>query len=83
MYAPPDEYVAAHLPYARSMPLAELAQRIAELPCDVDIVAYCRGPFCLMSDEAIKLLQAHGLRTRKTLDGISEWRAAGLPLATH
>jgi rhodanese-related sulfurtransferase len=80
---PPDEYLAAHLPYARSMPLAELAQRISELPRDVDIVAYCRGPFCLMSDEAVKLLHAHGLRARKTSDGISEWQAAGLPLAAH
>jgi rhodanese-related sulfurtransferase/DNA-binding HxlR family transcriptional regulator len=80
---PPDEYLAAHLPYARSMPLTELAQRISELPRDMDIVAYCRGPFCLMSDEAVKLLQAHGLRARKTLDGIGEWQAAGLPLAAH
>lgn len=77
---PPDEYQAAHLPYARSIPLAELAQRMAELPRDSDIVAYCRGPFCLLADEAVKLLQAHGLRARKTSDGISEWRAAGLPL---
>jgi rhodanese-related sulfurtransferase/DNA-binding transcriptional ArsR family regulator len=80
---PPDEYLAAHLPYARSMPLAELAQRMAELPRDVDIVAYCRGPFCLMSEEAVKLLQAHGLRARKTSDGISEWQAAGMPFATQ
>lgn len=80
---PPDEYLAAHLPYARSMPLAELAQRLDELPRDVDIVAYCRGPFCLMSDEAVKLLQAHGLRALKAADGISEWQAAGFPLITH
>ena len=80
---PQNEFDTAHLPHARSMPLSELAQRIAELPRDVDIVAYCRGPFCLMSDEAVKLLQASGLRARKTSDGISEWRAAGLPLAKH
>jgi hypothetical protein len=49
---PQEEFDTAHLPYARSMPLAELAQRLAELPRDVEIVAYCRGPFCLMSDEA-------------------------------
>lgn len=79
---PPDEYDAAHLPYARSVPLPELAQRLAELPQDVEIVAYCRGPFCLMSDEAVKLLRAHGYRARKTFDGISEWQAAGLPLGT-
>jgi rhodanese-related sulfurtransferase len=54
-------------------------RRLAELPRDVEIVAYCRGPFCLMSDEAVKLLQAHGYRARKTFDGVSEWQAAGLP----
>ena len=78
---PHSEYAAAHLPTARSLPLAELAQRMAELPQVVEIVAYCRGPFCLMSDEAVVLLQAHGFKARKTLDGVSEWRAAGLPLA--
>ena len=50
---PAEEYDTAHLPYARSMPLAELAHRLAELPRNVEIVAYCRGPFCLMSDEAV------------------------------
>jgi len=74
---PADEFTA-HLPYARSVPLPELAQRLAELPKNVEIVAYCRGPFCLMSDEAVKLLRAHGYRARKTLDGVSEWQAAGL-----
>ena len=78
---PPEEFDAAHLPFARSVPLPELAQRLAELPRDVEIVAYCRGPFCLMSDEAVKLLREHGYRARKTFDGVSEWRAAGLPLA--
>ena len=77
---PPQEFDAAHLPYARSLPLTELAHRLAELPRDVQIVAYCRGPFCLMSDEAVKLLREHGFRARKTLDGVSEWQAAGLPL---
>jgi rhodanese-related sulfurtransferase/DNA-binding transcriptional ArsR family regulator len=78
---PPAEFDTAHLPYARSVPLPELAQRLAELPRDVDIVAYCRGPFCLMSDEAVKLLREHGYRARRTFDGVSEWQAAGLPLA--
>jgi rhodanese-related sulfurtransferase/DNA-binding transcriptional ArsR family regulator len=77
---PQSEYDTAHLPHARSLPLTELAQRLAELPRDVEIVAYCRGPFCLMSDEAVKLLQAQGYRARKTVDGVSEWRAAGLPI---
>ncbi|MCD6672287.1 MAG: metalloregulator ArsR/SmtB family transcription factor [Burkholderiaceae bacterium] len=78
---PFEEFDAAHLPFARSVPLPELAQRLAELPRDVDIVAYCRGPFCLMSDEAVKLLRERGYRARKTFDGVSEWQAAGLPLA--
>ena len=77
---PQEEFDTAHLPYARSLPLPELAQRLAELPRDVEIVAYCRGPFCLMSDEAVKLLQARGFRARKTFDGVSEWQAAGLPV---
>ena len=77
---PPQEYETAHLPYARSMPLAELAQRLSELPRDVEIVAYCRGPFCLMSDEAVALLKKRGFRARKTFDGVGEWQAAGLPV---
>jgi len=77
---PRNEFDTAHLPHARSLPLAELTQRLAELPRDVAIVAYCRGPFCLMSDEAVKLLQAHGFCARKTSDGVSEWQAAGLPI---
>lgn len=75
---PQDEYDTAHLPYARSMPLTELAHRLAELPRDVQIVAYCRGPFCLMSDEAVALLRKRGFNARKMFDGVSEWRTAGL-----
>ena len=77
---PQAEYDVAHLPFARSMPLADIAQRLAELPTDKEIVAYCRGPFCLFSDEACQLLQAHGYRVSKLLDGVSEWRAAGWEL---
>jgi rhodanese-related sulfurtransferase len=80
---PQNEFDTAHLPNARSLPLSELTQRLAELPRDVEIVAYCRGPFCLMSDEAVKLLKAHGYQARKTFDGVSEWQAAGLPLAKN
>ncbi|MEO5696704.1 MAG: metalloregulator ArsR/SmtB family transcription factor [Burkholderiaceae bacterium] len=77
---PQQEYDTAHLPFARSLPLSELSRRLAELPRDVAIVAYCRGPFCLMSDEAVKLLKARGYMASKTFDGVSEWRAAGLPV---
>lgn len=77
---PRTEYEAAHLPFARSMPMAEIEQRLAELPTDVEIVAYCRGPFCLLSEEAVALLTAKGYRGRKLLDGVSEWLAAGFPV---
>ena len=62
------------------MPVTELERRLTELPLDKEIVAYCRGPFCLLSDEAVALLAAKGYRVRKILDGISEWEAAGLPV---
>ncbi len=77
---PHNEYETAHLPFARSMPIAELERRLAELPLDKEIVAYCRGPFCLLSDEAVALLAARGYRVRKIPDGVSEWAAAGLPV---
>ena len=77
---PAAEYDAAHLPFARSVPLDELARRLDELPLDTAIVAYCRGPYCLMSDEAVRLLRARGYTAWKTLDGVAEWDAAGLRL---
>ena len=79
---PAAEYENGHLPFARSMPVAELRQRLKELPTDREIVAYCRGPFCMMSAEAVALLKQHGYRARKIADGTPEWQAAGLPLAT-
>lgn len=77
---PQGEYATAHLPFARSMPVAEIEHRLSELPKDKEIVAYCRGPFCLLSDEAVSLLRARGYRVRKTPDGVIEWQAAGLPV---
>lgn len=77
---PQEEYEVAHLPYARSMPLPEIERRLAELPIGHDIVAYCRGPFCMLSDEALKLLSGKGYRVRKILDGVAEWQAAGMPV---
>ena len=79
---PPNEFEQQHLPSARSLPLTELRARLAELPKDKPIVAYCRGPFCLMSDEAVKLLGRRGFRASKLADGVAEWQAAGLPLET-
>lgn len=79
---PQAEYEQAHLPYARSMPVAEIKQRLNELPAGKDIVAYCRGPFCLLSDEAVNLLAARGYVVSKLTDGVSEWQAAGLPVTS-
>ena len=79
---PQAEYETAHLPFARSMPVAEIELRLAELPNNKEIVAYCRGPFCLLSDEAVTLLAARGYAVRKISDGVSEWQAAGLPVTS-
>jgi rhodanese-related sulfurtransferase len=80
---PRAEFEQAHLPYARSMPLNEIEQRIAELPVGVEIVAYCRGPFCLFSEEAAQLLKAKGHKVSKLLDGVAEWQSAGMSLTTE
>jgi len=72
---PGNEYDAGHLPFARSMPLAELKSRLAELPMDKPVIAYCRGPFCLMSADAVKLLRGHGFEALQLRDGVAEWEA--------
>lgn len=77
---PEAEYAAGHLPFARSLPLAELERRLADLPAGKEVVAYCRGPFCLMSDEAVTLLRQRGYTAHKITDGVSEWSAGGLPI---
>ncbi|MBD2222592.1 metalloregulator ArsR/SmtB family transcription factor [Calothrix sp. FACHB-1219] len=78
---PEDEYEVAHLPHARSLPVDELKKRIAELPKDVPVVAYCRGPFCLMAKDAVELLRKKGYQAFHLTDGVAEWRARGLPVA--
>lgn len=77
---PETEFAAGHLPYALSMPLAEVRKRLAELPHDKPIVAYCRGPFCVMAKEAVTLLSRTGYRASRLEDGVAEWRAQGLPV---
>ena len=74
---PVAEFAVGHLPYARSMPIAELKKRMAELPHDKSIVAYCRGPFCLFASEAVKLLRDKGYRAQRLDDGVAEWQAHG------
>ncbi|HEX5568145.1 MAG TPA: metalloregulator ArsR/SmtB family transcription factor [Streptomyces sp.] len=76
------EYAAGHLPGAVHIPLAELADRLAELPADREVVAYCRGPYCVLAHDAVRLLTAHGRRARRAVDGVPQWRLAGLPVET-
>jgi len=70
---PTEEYLATHLPFARSIPLDELRQRLAELPKDRPIVAYCRGPYCLMAIDAVELLRKEGFKSERLRDGVAEW----------
>jgi len=77
---PPEEYEAAHIPGALSVPLPELAKRISELPRRREVVAYCRGPYCVLAVEAVKLLRRKGFRAVRLEDGILDWAALGLPL---
>jgi rhodanese-related sulfurtransferase len=77
---PAAEYVAGHIPGARSLPIAELHRRLRELPADREIVAYCRGPYCVYADDAVRHLRAAGYRAARLEDGFPEWRHAGLPV---
>lgn len=74
---PAPEYAAGHLPGAIHVPLDELAGRLAELPRDQEIVAYCRGQYCVLAHDAVRLLNSHGLNARRAVDGLLEWRLAG------
>jgi rhodanese-related sulfurtransferase len=74
---PVEEYLAAHLPFARSIPLNELRQRLGELPKDRSIVAYCRGPYCLMAVDAVELLKHEGYSAIHLRDGVAEWGYQG------
>jgi rhodanese-related sulfurtransferase/DNA-binding HxlR family transcriptional regulator len=79
---PREEYQAGHVPGAVSVPLGELPERLAELPADQEIVAYCRGAYCVLAHDAVRLLTAAGRRARRLADGMLEWRLADLPVAT-
>lgn len=79
---PAEEYRAAHIPGAVSVPLKDLPRRLRQLPVRKEIVAYCRGPYCLMAFDAVRLLRNRGRRARRLVDGFPEWRAAGLPVET-
>jgi len=79
---PAEEYAAGHLPGAINVPLDKLESYLAKLPKRKEVVAYCRGPYCLMSFEAVETLRKRGLKARRLENGFPEWRAAGLPVET-
>jgi ArsR family transcriptional regulator len=79
---PEDEFALGHLPGAINMPLRQLEMRLAEFCPAREIVAYCRGPYCVLSYEAVAVLRARGFKARRLEDGLPEWRAAGLPIVT-
>jgi rhodanese-related sulfurtransferase/biotin operon repressor len=77
---PPEEFAFGHLPGAVNIPIHELEKRLGELPKRKEVIAYCRGPYCLMSYDAVELLRKRGLKARRLEDGLPEWRVAGLPV---
>lgn len=79
---PEEEYAAGHIPGAVSVPLDQLPQRLADLPADQEIVAYCRGTYCVLAHDAVRLLTAEGRQARRLQDGMLEWQLAHLPVDT-
>lgn len=77
---PAEEFRAGHIPGALSIPIAELKKRLAELPAEQEIVAYCRGPYCVYAYQAVEILRKSGRTARRLVDGLPEWRAAGFPV---
>ena len=77
---PAEEFAAGHLPGAINIPLSELEARLGELHPDQEVVAYCRGPYCVLSYDAVARLREHGLQARRLKDGYPEWKIAGLPV---
>jgi rhodanese-related sulfurtransferase len=80
---PVEEYAAGHLPDAISMPVTDLQARLPELPHGKEIVAYCRGPYCVFADEAVTLLRTNGYQARRLEQGLPDWRALGLPVESE
>ncbi|HEX9529567.1 MAG TPA: metalloregulator ArsR/SmtB family transcription factor [Acidimicrobiales bacterium] len=78
---PEAEYTAGHIAGARSVPVSELRRHLKALPADAEVVAYCRGPYCVYADDAVRELTRKGYRARRLLDGFPEWKRAGLPVA--
>jgi DNA-binding transcriptional ArsR family regulator/rhodanese-related sulfurtransferase len=78
---PATEFAAGHIPGAVSIPIDELPRRLSELPADVEIVAYCRGAYCVLAHDAVRILDAEGRRALRLTEGMLEWRLADLPVA--
>jgi rhodanese-related sulfurtransferase len=78
---PTSEYAAGHIAGARSTPISVLRRHLKALPGDAEVVAYCRGPYCVYADEAVRELNRKGFRARRLIDGYPEWKRAGLPIA--
>jgi rhodanese-related sulfurtransferase/DNA-binding transcriptional ArsR family regulator len=79
---PRAEYDAGHIVTARSIPVAELERHLADLPADVDVVAYCRGPYCVFADDAVRIVRRTGRRAMRLADGFPEWRGEGFPVSS-
>lgn len=79
---PTEEFEAGHIPGAMSIPLSELKHRIASLPKEEEIVAYCRGPYCVLAVEAVALLSSRGFSAHRLEAGVSDWRTLGFPVAS-
>lgn len=79
---PEDEFASGHIPGALSIPVEELERRLEEVPADREVVAYCRGPYCVLAPRAVELLRAAGYRARRMEVGLPEWRARGLAIAS-
>ncbi|MCC7442694.1 MAG: metalloregulator ArsR/SmtB family transcription factor [Bdellovibrionales bacterium] len=77
---PESEYQKGHLPHALSIPLGELKRRLAQIPKSKEVIAYCRGPYCVLSHEAVQLLRKKGYRATRLSDGVAEWKTAGFPV---
>jgi rhodanese-related sulfurtransferase len=78
---PTEEYLAGHIPGAISIPLKELEQQLSELPQDQEIVAYCRGPYCVLAIQAVQMLRKKGFHAYRMEEGVQDWRARGFPVA--
>jgi rhodanese-related sulfurtransferase/DNA-binding transcriptional ArsR family regulator len=79
---PVEEFDAGHIPGAVSVPIGELGERLGELPRNRDVIAYCRGPYCVFSDEAVALLKARGFQAARLETGLPDWRISGYPVVT-